>query len=465
MPSASSSSHPPPSPGNPSAASSDPSTGIRDLAWNPFADVEDDDAEANNLALPAPVEEGPVEETLICVPGAIVYLIDPNYSIELGAGDFSLVRLRQGDNTLTVLAVVGDGLVRWPLLRDEIIVKLDHSHYFFSLHVPPNFLDDDDGNDLLNYGLTFTSKTQESLLRELDCLLQAYSSFSAQEISVKGEDQAATASSSAMIQVLNGSVELEVTPAEGMLKERSAAYWTTLAPDVENYSSTAAKLVAKGSGKIIKGILWCGDVTANRIKQGEDKLKGKVTPCSKPAEISKATMKRMKRAKRIPKLSDKVANGVLTGVLKFSGTVTNSIVTSKVGSKLFRLLPAEVVLASLDGFGKICDAAEVAGKNVLKTSSEVTTGVVCHRYGDEAAKVTHDSLQAAGHAVGTAWSVFKIRNVLNPASSMSAVALAKSSAKATADDLRAKNGKHEKKKKKKKKKKKDRYIEKRIEGV
>ena len=89
----------------------------------------------------------------------------------------------------------------------------------------------------------------------------------------------------------------------------------------------------------------------------------------------------------------------------------------------------------------------------------------CRRYGDEAAKVTHDSLQAAGHAVGTAWSVFKIRNVLNPASSMSAVALAKSSAKATADDLRAKNGKHEKKKKKKMKKKKDRYIEKRIEGV
>ncbi|URD97431.1 Senescence-associated protein [Musa troglodytarum] len=432
MSSSSSSTHPPPSAGNPSAASSYPSTDIKDFAWNPFADIEEDEAEAKNHALLAPVEEAPVEETLICVPGAIVHLIDPNYSIELGAGDFSLVRLRQGDNTL------------------------DRSHYFFSLHVPPNFLDEDDGNDLLNYGLTFTSKRQESLLRELDCLLQAYSSFSVQEIAVK-----------AMIEVLNGSVELEVTPAAGMgpnkemLTERSAAYWTTLAPDVENYSSSAAKLVAKGSGKLIKGILWCGDVTANRIKQGEDTLKGKVTPCSKPAEISKDAIKRMKRAKRITKMSDKVANGVLTGVLKFSGSLTSSVVNSKVGSKLIRFLPAEVILASLDGFGKICDAVEVAGKNVLKTSSEVTTGVVCHRYGDEAGKVTHDSLHAAGHAVGAAWSVFKIRNVLNPASTMSAVTLAKSSAKATADDLRAKKGKHEKKKKKKK----DRYIEKRIEGI
>ncbi|CAL9087073.1 unnamed protein product [Musa textilis] len=392
MSSSSSSTHPPPSAGNPSAASSYPSTDIKDFAWNPFADIEEDEAEAKNHALLAPVEEAPVEETLICVPGAIVHLIDPNYSIELGAGDFSLVRLRQGDNTLTVLAVVGDGLVQWPLVRDEAVVKLDRSHYFFSLHVPPNFLDEDDGNDLLNYGLTFTSKRQESLLRELDCLLQAYSSFSVQEIAVKGEDQAATASASAMIEVLNGSVELEVTPAAGMgpnkemLTERSAAYWTTLAPDVENYSSSAAKLVAKGSGKLIKGILWCGDVTANRIKQGEDTLKGKVTPCSKPAEISKDAIKRMKRAKRITKMSDKVANGVLTGVLKFSGSLTSSVVNSKVGSKLIRFLPAEVILASLDGFGKICDAVEVAGKNVLKTSSEVTTGVVCHRYGDEAAK-------------------------------------------------------------------------------
>lgn len=30
--------------------------------------------------------------------------------------------------------------------------------------------------------------------------------------------------------------------------------------------------------------------------------------------------------------------------------------------------------------GKICDAVEVAGKNVLQTSSVVTTGIVSHRY-------------------------------------------------------------------------------------
>ncbi|RWV85757.1 hypothetical protein GW17_00052427, partial [Ensete ventricosum] len=353
--SSSSSSHPPPSPSNPSASSSYPSTDIRDLVANPFHDIEEDDAKAKNHALPAPVEEAPVEETLICVPGAMVHLIEPSYSIELGAGDFSLVRLGQGDNTLTVLAVVGDGLVRWPLVLDEVVVKLGHSHYFFSLHVPPNFLGDDDGNDFLNYGLIFTTKGQESLIGELDCLLQAYSSFSVQEIAVKGEDQAATASASSMVEVLNGSVELEMTPAEGMgpKKERSAAYWTTLAPDVENYSSSAAKLVAKGFGKLIKGILWCGDATANRIKQEEDTIKRKVTPCSKPAEVSKDAIKRMKRVKRMTKMSDKVANGVLSGVLKFSGSLTSTVVNSKAGSKLFRLLPAEVILASLDGFGTI----------------------------------------------------------------------------------------------------------------
>lgn len=49
-------------------------------------------------------------------------------------------------------------------------------------------------------------------------------------------------------------------------------------------------------------------------------------------------------------MSEKVANGVLSGVVKVSGFFTSSVVNSKVG-KFFGLLPGELVLASLDGFG------------------------------------------------------------------------------------------------------------------
>ncbi|XP_074582119.1 protein EARLY-RESPONSIVE TO DEHYDRATION 7, chloroplastic-like [Curcuma longa] len=433
--SSSSSSLPTPSP-PPSAPPLYPSVDMADAGEDLFPDIVRDD---DDHAPP------PVEETLIRVPGAILHLIDPHRSIELGAGDFSLVRLRQGDNTLAVLARVGDGLVQWPLARDEAAVKLDDAHYFFSLHVPPTSVgnqEDDGGSDLdlLNYGLTFASKGQEGLLKKLDRHLQDYSSFSVQKIDVKAKDLPSA-------DVLDGSVTKGVTPAEGMgakkqmLEERSAAYWTTLAPNVEEYSSSVAKMIAKGSTQLIKGILWCGDVTVDRLKQGEDLLKRRIEPGSKPVEISKDAMKRMKRVKKVTKMSEKVATGILSGVVKVSGFFTSSVVNSKVGKKFFEFLPGEIVLASLDGFGKICDAVEVAGKNVLQTSSVVTTGLVSHRYGDQAAEITHDGLGAAGHAFGTAWAVFKIRKALNPKSAMKPSTLAKSGLKAAAKEVKASKAK------------------------
>lgn len=50
------------------------------------------------------------------------------------------------------------------------------------------------------------------------------------------------------------------------------------------------------------------------------------------------------------KTTQKVATGVLSGVLKVSGYFTSSVVNSKVGKKFFRLLPGEILLAGLDGF-------------------------------------------------------------------------------------------------------------------
>ena len=51
-------------------------------------------------------------------------------------------------------------------------------------------------------------------------------------------------------------------------------------------------------------------------------------------------------------MSEEVATGILSGVVKVSGVVTSSIVNSKAGKKFFSLLPGEIVLASLDAFSK-----------------------------------------------------------------------------------------------------------------
>ncbi|CAI0434931.1 unnamed protein product [Linum tenue] len=415
----------------PSAPSLYPTIYMSDLAENLFPE--------NEAAL---AEPAPHEELLIRIPGAIVHLIEKDHSVELACGALDIVTFKQGGTVIAAFCRIG-GDIQWPLAKDEAAVKLDQSHYFFSLRVPSGsqeFSDEEEesrgsGNqfEVLNYGVTFASKGQEGLLKELDRVLESYSAFSVQEVREKGID---------------GNVARETTPEEfgkegkkkELMKENSAAYWTVLAPNVEDYSSSLARMIAAGSGHVIKGILWCGDVTTDRLKWGNDFLK-KTLKKGDAVEVSPATLKRIKRVKRLTKSSEKVAVGLLSGVVKVSGFFTSPIVNSKAGKKFFSFLPGEIVLASLDGFNKICDAVEVAGKNVMSTSSTVTTGLVSHKFGEQAAKATNEGFDAAGHAIGTAWAVFKIRKALNPKSAFKPTSLAKAAVKASASDLKSKSSK------------------------
>ncbi|KAF8012672.1 hypothetical protein BT93_I0739 [Corymbia citriodora subsp. variegata] len=461
-----------PDPHPPSSSSSGnlyPSLDMKDLVENLFPDPYygydpsshrprggDDAAAAAGGDGPRSPSAPPdsTEEVLVRVPGAILHLIDKEYSVELGCGDFSVIGLRQGGNAVAVLARVADE-AQWPLTKDEATVKVDDSHYFFSLRAMEKTKSgsssgsdssDDEGkkgsggsDEPLNYGLTFASKGQEGLLRELDAVLEKYSAFSIQKVSQKARKGEA----------LDVTVAKETSPAElesggkkkEIMEDRCRAYWTTLAPNVEDYSGTAAKLIAAGSGQLIKGILWCGDVTVDRLNWGNEVMKKRMTPGEKEAKIDKKTLKRLKRAKKMTRMTQKVATGVLSGVVRVSGFFTSSVANSTVGKKFFGLLPGEMILASLDGFNKVCDAVEVAGKNVMATSSTVTTGLVSHRYGEEAGKATHEGLHAAGHAMGTAWAVFKIRKALNPKSVIKPSTVAKSAAKAAAAEAKAKSKK------------------------
>ncbi|XP_058189596.1 protein EARLY-RESPONSIVE TO DEHYDRATION 7, chloroplastic-like [Rhododendron vialii] len=413
-----------------------PSVDMKDLAENLFPDNEDPQNPDNSQSQPPPAFESS-EEILITVPGTVVHLIDKQRSVELASGELSVVRLRQGENVVAVFARVGEE-IQWPLAKDEASVKLDESHYFFTLRVPPDVKSDEDEDDddvvvqgssetdenLLNYGVTIASKGQEGLLDAFDSILDHYSSFSVQKVA----------------EAVDGAVAARETTPEEMATEvdkrekvegSATAYWTTLAPNVEDYSGGVAKMIAAGSGHLIWGILWCGDVTVDRLKWGHDFMKKRLEPGSN-AEISPFVKKRIRRVRRMTKRSEKVVTGILSGVLKVSGFFTSSIANSTVGKKFFSLLPGEIVLASLDGFNKVFDAVEVTGRNVMSTSSVVTTGLVSHRYGEQAGKVTNEGLEAAGYGIGTAWAVWKIRKAFNPKSVIKPTTIARAAAKENA---------------------------------
>jgi spartin len=398
-----------------------------ELAENLFPEAKEDE----DAAPPLPA----TEETLVAVPGAQLHLVDPDRSVDLGAGTLSVVRLLQGGHSVAVLARLapprhqrrgllrlfsrsGDGadlhaepVVQWPLTRDVAAVKLDPAHYFFSLFVPHSDHDEadkeEDEDAALSYGLTVSGKGRErdEMLAQLDRVLEEYTTFSVKQVGEKSSEAAMMDTRAAVA---------DITPEEAAGEEKSAAFWTTVAPNVDDYSSSVARLVARGSGQMVRGIIWCGDVTAEGLRRGEDVVRKTVGPSATPAQLNPSTLRRMKRARRVTKMSNKVANSILSGVLKVTGFVTGTVISSKPAQKFFKLMPGEVILASLDGFGKIWDAVEVSGRNVVQTSSVVTTSVVTHRYGEQAGEATHDYLHATGNALGAAWAVFKIRKALDP---------------------------------------------------
>lgn len=56
------------------------------------------------------------------------------------------------------------------------------------------------------------------------------------------------------------------------------------------------------------------------------------------------------------------------------------------------------------------------------------------RYGAKTAEATNAGLGAAGHALGTAWTVFKLRQVLNPKSAVKPSSLASTVIKTAAKE-------------------------------
>jgi spartin len=63
-----------------------------ELTENLFPEAKEDE----DAAPPLPA----TEETLITMPGAQLHLIDPNRSVDLGAGTLSIVRLLQGGHSV-----------------------------------------------------------------------------------------------------------------------------------------------------------------------------------------------------------------------------------------------------------------------------------------------------------------------------------------------------------------------------
>ncbi|KAG5087463.1 hypothetical protein AAZX31_01G007900 [Glycine max] len=337
------------------------------------------------------------QEVVLQIPGCKVHLMDEGEAIELAQGHFTIMKIMDKNVPLATTIKVGNS-VQWPLTKDEPVVKVDALHYLFSLPVK-------DGGEPLSYGVTFPEQCYGNM-GMLDSFLKDQSCFSGLERNKKSD--------------LN---------------------WEDFAPRVEYYNHFLARAIAGGTGQIVKGIFMCSNAYTNQVQKGgetilntaAEKNNGSVVTESmnqrSDATKNNATNENLKRVRKLTNMTEKLTKSLLDGVGIMSGSMMTPVLKSQPGQAFLKMLPGEVLLASLDAVNRVFEAAEAAEKQTFSATSQAATRMVSNRFGEEAGEATEHVFATAGHSVNTAWNVSKIRKAINPASSANAAGALRNSAK------------------------------------
>ncbi|KAL2321331.1 hypothetical protein Fmac_030300 [Flemingia macrophylla] len=351
-------------------------------------------ASVSDIPKPKPLKQ----EVVLQIPGCKVHLMDEGEALQLAQGHFMITKILDENVPLATIIKVGN-TVQWPLTKDEPVVKMDGLHYLFSLPVK-------DGGEPLSYGVTFPEQSYGSM-GVLDSFLKDHCCFSG----------------------LKGS-------------KKSDLNWEEFAPRVEDYNHFLAKAIAGGTGQIVKGIFMCSNAYTNQVQKGgeailsssaEKKNSGAVRESmnNRNADSRKnsAMNENLKRVRKLTNMTEKLTKSLLDGVGIMSGSVMAPVLKSQPGQALLKMLPGEVLLASLDAVNRVFEAAEAAEKQTFSATSQAATRMVSNRFGEEAGEATEHVFASAGHAANTAWNVSKIRKAINPASSANAVGALRNSVK------------------------------------
>ncbi|GJM93283.1 hypothetical protein PR202_ga09828 [Eleusine coracana subsp. coracana] len=344
------------------------------------------------------------EETLVRVPGASVHLMSGSDGpVELArGGDLSVVTITKDDVAVATVVRVGRDL-GWPLARDEPVVRLDRLHYLFTLP------DNRDGT-FLNYGVSFAPTADAAALAALDGVLLSNACFSAPSSAGGGGFFRSWTSRPP---------QQQSTPPD--------AYWNGFAPRMERYNGVLSKAIAAGTGHLVKGIFMCSDAYASQVQKGAELFRPQAGGAAAGADRRNqapssanrgAVNKSLKRVRKLSEMTEKMSQSLLDTVIAVTGSMAAPLLRSKQGRAFLATVPGEVILASLDAINKVMDAVEAAEKRSLAATSNAVAGAVSRKYGENAGEATQDAFATAGHAVGTAWNIFKIRKAVTPSSSL-----------------------------------------------
>ncbi|KAI3920524.1 hypothetical protein MKX01_000863 [Papaver californicum] len=225
-----------------------------------------------------------------------------------------------------------------------------------------------------------------------------------------------------------------LTDLDSFLKEHSCFSGVSsskLAPRIENYNAVLAKAIPSETGDNVKGIFKLSNAYTKQVQKvgamvitgATDIMKSDIETedNKKTTDGTKKSVlisKGLERVKAISEMTEKRSKIVLNIVEMGTGSSAGPI-SSHAGKQILATVPGEIVLESFGAFNSFMDAAEVAEKQALSASSTAATKMVSNRFGESAGEATEDVFVIAGHAASTASNIVKIRQAIDPASSVS----------------------------------------------
>ncbi|KAJ8028469.1 Spartin [Holothuria leucospilota] len=190
-------------------------------------------------------------------------------------------------------------------------------------------------------------------------------------------------------------------------------------------STTIAKGIETGASWLSWGLGKGAVLGGNLISKGAGQLKKHIKPSEEPKEVDEKYQKGVHYARKATGAVVTVSGVVIDG-LCYMTTKLGEVAAPVIREQTDKLIKkgddgqengkwskaaygvAEVAGSGLVGFGVIYSSLESAAKSLAKSIHNSTVQVVQHRYGDDAAKLTDNSMATVGN-VGV--SVYNFKNL------------------------------------------------------
>uniref|UniRef100_G1PJQ5 Spartin n=1 Tax=Myotis lucifugus TaxID=59463 RepID=G1PJQ5_MYOLU len=185
----------------------------------------------------------------------------------------------------------------------------------------------------------------------------------------------------------------------------------------------AQNILSEGASWVSWGLVKGAEFTGKAIQKGASKLRERIQPEEKPAEVSPAVTRGLHIAKQATGGAAKVSQFLVDGVCTVANCVGKELAphVKKHGSKLVPeslkkdrngkspLDGAMVVAASsVQGFSTVWQGLECAAKCIVNNVSAETVQTVRYKYGHTAGEATHDAVDSAINVGVTAYNIDNI---------------------------------------------------------